>query len=231
MASWRLANSLVGLRNEVNTLAPNRSKVSDGTIGDPSHASRCSRHNPNNFGVVCALDLTNDPVNGCPIHEIARQVAKVPHPELTYIISNGQIASRSDGFRWRAYLGVNPHTKHAHFAVGGGTECEPMPPYDSFTPWNVAPVPPTPTPTPPPGDGSPTKEQIMALPTLKEGASGQYVRNMQGLLISHGNTITVDGAFGPRTKQILTDWQRRTGALTADGICGPNTWTWLTGVT
>lgn len=71
----------------------------------------------------------------------------------------------------------------------------------------------------------------MALPTLKEGASGQYVRNMQGLLISHGNTITVDGAFGPRTKQILTDWQRRTGALTADGICGPNTWTWLTGVT
>jgi len=40
--SWRLARSLEPLRNEVNAAAPNRSKASDGTIGDTAHSSRAS---------------------------------------------------------------------------------------------------------------------------------------------------------------------------------------------
>ena len=135
--AWRLADSLEVLRAEVNDLAPNRSKASDGTLGDPAHASRPSRHNPNDDGVVCALDLTDDPLNGCDIHAIARRIARNPHPELAYIISNGEVWKRSTG-GWEAYTGTSPHTHHAHFGVGVGPDSEPRPPYDSNQTWGIA---------------------------------------------------------------------------------------------
>lgn len=134
----RLAESLAQLRKEIDAYAPNRKKTSDGWIGDPDHASRPSRHNPNNAGVVCALDITDDPAGGCPIHEIARRLVAKPHPNLDYVISNGQKASRKNGFRWLPYGGDNPHDKHAHFGVGVGPDGEPRPPYDDTTPWGVA---------------------------------------------------------------------------------------------
>lgn len=37
--AWRLAKSLVTLREQVNALSPNRSRVSDGTIGDKTEAA------------------------------------------------------------------------------------------------------------------------------------------------------------------------------------------------
>ena len=137
--AWRLAASLVTLRSEVNAWAPARSKASDGTIGDPAHASRASRHNPNRYGVVTALDITHDPANGCDVHALARRLVRRPHPELAYVISNRQISSRSAGWAWRPYTGSNAHTVHAHFAVGVGPDSAPEPPYDSTAPWGVAP--------------------------------------------------------------------------------------------
>lgn len=135
--AWRLAHSLEVLRSEVNELAPSRSRASDGTIGDPAHAGRASRHNPNDDGVVCALDLTNDVAGGCPIHAIARSIARHPHPELAYIISDGETAGRDSGWQWKPYYGENQHTKHAHFAVGVGPDSEPRPPYDSNQTWGI----------------------------------------------------------------------------------------------
>jgi hypothetical protein len=137
--AWRLARSLVTLRNEINLYAPNRSKLSDGTIGDPDHQTRCSRHNPNNSGVVCAFDCTHDPASGLDIHRFARLVAASPfrHPELEYITSDRQICSRADNWVWRTYTDANPHTLHAHFAVGRGSDCEPTSPYDSLESWHV----------------------------------------------------------------------------------------------
>lgn len=136
--AWRLANSLVTLRNEVNAIAPNRSKRSDGAIGDAAHRQRASRHNPNSAGVVTALDLTHDLGNGCDIHALADQIRRKPHPNLDYIISNGRIASRSKGWTWRTYTGSNPHRIHAHFAVGIGSDNAPRPPYDDTTPWGIS---------------------------------------------------------------------------------------------
>jgi hypothetical protein len=134
----RLAKSLAVLRDEFNAAFPNRSKRSDGWIGDPAHAARASRHNPNNAGVVCAIDITHDPASGCDVHAIARRLVKHPHPELEYVISNGQVAKRRTGFAWERYRGSNPHTQHAHFAVGVGPDSEPRPPYDSTVAWGVA---------------------------------------------------------------------------------------------
>ena len=136
----RLARSLETLRSEVNAWAPRRSKVSDGWIGDAAHRSRPSRHNENRYGVVTALDLTHDPRGGCDIHALARRLVRNPHPELEYVISNGQVAKRRNGFRWERYTGSNAHTLHAHFAVGRGPDSDPLPPYDSPQPWGVSPA-------------------------------------------------------------------------------------------
>jgi hypothetical protein len=135
--AWRLARSLVVLRNQINAVAPNRSRRSDGTIGDASHAARCSRHNPNRSGVVTALDITHDPARGCDIHAIAEHIRRHPHPELNYLISRSRIAGRSTGWAWHRYTGSNPHNVHVHFGMGVGSDCSPQPPYDSTVPWNI----------------------------------------------------------------------------------------------
>lgn len=180
-STWRVAQSLLVLRGEINAWAPSRSKLSDGTIGDAAHASRCSRHNPNDLGIVCALDVTHDPNNGCDIHALARNLVRSPrHPELEYIVSNHQICSRNSGWVWRAYFGSNPHTLHAHFAVGRGSDCEPTPPYDSTEPWNVtlrmggAPITPGPVNL---GDDMPVYVRTAANPNrvLERLPGGAYV--------------------------------------------------------
>jgi len=136
---WRLARSLVTLRDEVNAFAPGRSRAADGTIGDAAHAARSSRHNPNAHGVVTALDVTHDPAGGMDVHALARRLVLHPHPDLCYVISARQIAMRAHGWEWRPYTGSSPHTAHAHFAVGGGLDADPRPPYDDTDPWGVAP--------------------------------------------------------------------------------------------
>lgn len=137
MSTWRLAKSLAELLLEVNTYAPDRSKALDGTIGDAAHASRASRHNPNYWGVVTALDITHDPAHGMDVHTLARLITKNPHPNLAYVISDGEGAYRSEGWKWRTYGGAAPHDQHAHFAVGAGTDSNPQPPYDDATSWHV----------------------------------------------------------------------------------------------
>lgn len=133
----RIAKSLEILRSECNALAPKRSKKYDGWIGDAAHQARASRHNPNSRGVVTALDITHDPKNGMDAHRLARLLTKNPHPDLYYIISNGESAYRSSGWVWKKYNGSNPHTGHMHVAVGRGPDSNPVAPYDDIIPWNV----------------------------------------------------------------------------------------------
>ncbi len=67
----RLADSLVQLRNQVNALAPNRSKLSDGWFADDAHQQTDSDHNPRFWdnatqkGIVTALDITHDLTGKC----------------------------------------------------------------------------------------------------------------------------------------------------------------------
>jgi len=55
-------------------------------------------------------------------------------------------------------------------------------------------------------------------PTLRLGAQGQFVKELQGLL-----GITADGDFGPATKAAVASFQRAKG-LVADGVVGAGTW-------
>jgi hypothetical protein len=134
---YRLAKSLVTLRTEANTLAPVRSKLSDGWIGDATHAALPSDHNPNSAGVVTALDLTHDPKHGFDAHKIADLLIKYRHPNLKYVISNGRIAGAFTGWKWAPYNGSNPHDKHIHISVGVGEDGQSKPPYDSVAKWNL----------------------------------------------------------------------------------------------
>lgn len=137
----RLANSLVRLRDQVNAAYPNRSKASDGWIGDAAHASTPSDHNPNSQGVVNALDLTHSPATGFDAHALAERLRVNRHPNLRYIISNSRIASAGTGWNWKAYSGSNPHSKHIHISVGQPTtttrDGQSTTNYDNTTNWNI----------------------------------------------------------------------------------------------
>lgn len=135
--TWRLAQSLVTLRNEVNAAWPNRSKVSDGSIGDPAHASSASDHNPNSAGVVTALDITHDPANSLDAHALADRLVANPNPNLKYVISRSRIAHAGSGWKWQTYSGSNPHDKHIHVSVGRGADGRSTAPYDGTESWNV----------------------------------------------------------------------------------------------
>lgn len=63
--------------------------------------------------------------------------------------------------------------------------------------------------------------------TIKQGSSGQTVKNAQGMLLAHGNDPKgLDGAFGPNTNSATQAFQRAKG-LSVDGIVGQQTWTAL----
>lgn len=69
-----------------------------------------------------------------------------------------------------------------------------------------------------------------ASPTLKQGASGSSVRDLQEKLNAAGAKppLEVDGNFGPKTKAAVITYQQQNG-LDPDGIVGPKTWASLNG--
>jgi hypothetical protein len=124
--AWRTARAIDALRAEVNAQAPNRSKASDGTIGDPAHRTRSSDHNPwiedGGTGVVTAIDITHSPGAGCDAGKLAQSLQSGRDPRVKYVIWNRRIASSGaiDGaapWTWRPYSGSNPHDKHCHISI------------------------------------------------------------------------------------------------------------------
>ncbi|MFA7282825.1 MAG: peptidoglycan-binding domain-containing protein [Sterolibacterium sp.] len=198
----RLAKALVVLRDQVNALAPKRSKASDGWIGDSKHASRKSEHNPNAAGVVRALDITHDPRNGVDNATLAEALRKSADPRIYYVISNGRIAN--SGKPWRKYGGTNGHYQHFHVSVVEDPKL-----YDSAKPWAL--------------DGSVVKADmtqpaVVERPFLVRGSKGDAVADLQRKL-----KIMVDGDFGPKTEKAVKALQKANG-LTVDGKVGPQTW-------
>ena len=66
----------------------------------------------------------------------------------------------------------------------------------------------------------------MDKPTLRKGARGDIVRELQERLIRLGYELPkygADGDYGAETVAAVTRFQREHG-LTADGICGPRSW-------
>lgn len=112
---WVLAASARRAVEEADRIAPNRSRKSDGSIGDAAHASRESYHNPWG-GIVDAVDITHDPAGGFDAHAHADRVVASRPDHLDHLISNRRIASSARGWVWREYTGPNPHDGHIHIA-------------------------------------------------------------------------------------------------------------------
>lgn len=144
MATWRVARSLDTLLAQLNKLAPKRSKVSDGSIGDAAHASRESDHNPYiklaGVGIVRARDFTNDPKGGLDCNWLANALVASGDPRIRYIIWNRRIWTPGRG--WAAYKGSNPHDKHLHLSVSEQPGW-----FDSTLPWRLAGAPASPITT------------------------------------------------------------------------------------
>jgi hypothetical protein len=116
--AWRVARSLLVLRDQLNLAYPGRDKSADGTIGDTAHQAGQSDHNPDAAGVVRALDVTHDPAHGLDIGQLAEQLRASRDPRIKYVIANRRICSATvSPWQWRPYTGSDTHTGHMHLSV------------------------------------------------------------------------------------------------------------------
>jgi hypothetical protein len=217
--SWRVAKSLLKLRDEIDAAYPHRTKASDGTIGDAAHQAQgsASDHNPwvhdsAGVGVVRALDVTHDPAHGCDTYAIAERMRQAKDHRLTnggYIISNHRITGPNHDWQWVAYGGSDPHTNHMHVSVSKTQSL-----YDDTGTWA--------------GVTAPAPWRMPAYPgrvlrLAKPMMTGQDVKDWQhGALLLHF-TIVVDGQYGPASEKVCRALQAKL-RLHVDGMVGPVTW-------
>ena len=71
--------------------------------------------------------------------------------------------------------------------------------------------------------GSTTMSGISPWPLVKNGANGHPITTLQYLLRARGQSVAVDGVFGPKTEAAVKAFQTSRG-LAVDGIVGPLTW-------
>jgi len=130
-----LTKALTRARTEFDSLRPRRDKASDGWIGDRAHQLERSGHNPDDTAgslpesedgdrdpEVRALDVDKDLDGPSTPHVVMQgildEIIRTPEDSrrLDYIIFNGRIAVRNEGWVWRRYYGTNQHGEHAHLS-------------------------------------------------------------------------------------------------------------------
>lgn len=227
----RSVESLKVLLAQINKLAPNRSKASDGWIGDAKHMARHSDHNPEPDGTVDARDFTNDPSGGCDMAKVCDAIAASKDKRVSYMICNGRIMSGRKGPKpwiWRKYSGANGHYHHAHVSVLDEGQ-------DDKTPWKIEAAFAKPKARAPgvvaaeklsaalrDGAADLTVKQVNSV--MKLGSKGEYVEELQRNLNRLGyGPLNVDGDFGGDTKKAVEAFQRAKGLKLIDGWAGPRT--------
>ena len=206
-----LAHSLRRLEAEVNRQFPRRDHWSDGWLGDDSHATRFSDHNPSG-GWVHAYDfdatLTHSMGSGTVGDYIARQVlagcrsGRLRHV-VNYVIYKRVIYTAAAGYRGRRYIGSNPHDSHIHISIHRTAHARGWSGW-----WGIL------LPT---IDASRTDYAFAGHPT----ASPTSVARVQRRLEDKGflNRPYHHGRAGRKTKRAMRSWQGRNG-FKADGVPG-----------
>ncbi|MEU5693854.1 peptidoglycan-binding domain-containing protein [Actinosynnema sp. NPDC020468] len=213
----------------MNARYPNRSRASDGSIGDAAHAATGSDSDHNPWvgpGVVTALDITHDPANGIDIDRFSDELAASRDPRIKYLIANALILDSRPQFhpwQWMVYAGSNPHTKHLHVSVMADAGL-----YDDARAWNLPSLGGAPTaPKPGPVGGVPAFPLppghyfgLITGPAESHGgyyaAERPHVQLIQRALIRKGFVTGVsdpasdwaDGKFERPTYDAVTRFQR-----------------------
>jgi peptidoglycan hydrolase-like protein with peptidoglycan-binding domain len=206
--AWRVAGSLITLRDQLNAAHPGRSKASDGTIGDAAHAATKSDHNPD----------AQDPKHDVDAGQLAEALRLARDPRIKYVIANRRIFAGVRGpqpFVWRPYSGSDPHTSHVHVSVLEGSAGDETYAWhlDGHTATTTHPTPATPTQT----TGGLTVKLIDLTNAKTKLVTGPGVKPMQRLL-----GVTPDGKGGPKTLAALDAAQKRL-KLDRDHVFGPAT--------
>jgi len=236
---WVVVPCLKEGRDQLDARFPNREHGAEGFVGDTAHQGSSSSHNPDETGnpeysdrdgkdEVRAWDADkdlHDPV--VTMEQVVQHLIEGARSGrfwwIRYIIFDGRIWHRRDGFVTHVYTGSNKHTDHAHINSDFTQQADTV----TGTDWGFNELgqsnPSHPAPAPNPG-----------VRDLQQGSQGDDVRNLQQFLrnnfpiyrkyvsVKRNQLISVDGDFGPQTKAWVVEFQRRTGLL-RDGIVGPNT--------
>jgi hypothetical protein len=108
------------LRLQIDDSYPDRDRTSDGWIGDTRHQARPSDHNPDEQGIVRAIDIDRDlsgkakPDLMPDLADQLRLCAKSGDKRISYIIFQSKICSSKKAWAWRPYDGINKHNHHCH---------------------------------------------------------------------------------------------------------------------
>lgn len=145
MVDFVVDKGLDRLLAQIDEAAPNRSKASDGSIGDEAHQGTSSKHNPEDTedsqdgndpdNQVDARDFTHDPANNADMHIVSESIRQSRDVRVYLVIFDGrQFSSYSkDGyppFTWRPYYGENKHRQHMHVEVNDYHN-------DDTSPWKI----------------------------------------------------------------------------------------------
>lgn len=119
---WRVAGSIRTFGDQIMALRGHTNSYSvDGTLGDLAHSNRISDHNPDDEGIVRALDFYED--KPARVDEVAEALRQSRDPRLKYFIHDTRMFSSYVGpqgqpaWTWRPYGGVNGHINHGHLSV------------------------------------------------------------------------------------------------------------------
>jgi hypothetical protein len=110
------APALVVLRDQIVERWPSVPRSRLGIMGDAAHRLRKSAHNQGNALDVPA-GIPGGPDVGAMVEDLCRQMRANPGGRLALIIYRRRKYRARDLWRGVTYLGVNPHTSHAHIEV------------------------------------------------------------------------------------------------------------------
>lgn len=209
--TYTLVPSLRRFWAEVDSRWPHRDHWSDGWLGDTSHSTRFSDHNPDSQGRVHAVDtdatLQHEMGPGTVGDHVCAALLRLarsgrPNP-IYYIIYRGKIYSHSYGFRARAYTGTNQHESHVHLSVFRTDYAR-----NWSGNWGVD------VPT---LDVSKIVHAFSGHPRSRP----VHVARLQRRLVAWGwlKKPYVHGVAGPKTVNALKGWQKKHG-YNADGVPG-----------
>jgi hypothetical protein len=128
MVSFTVDRGVLKLFAQLNVACPDRSKTSDGTVGDAAHSSRDSDHNPesppppgNPDDQVDAGDYTHDPDHGADMGVVSEAIRVSRDRRVSYLIFNDRITGPGHGWVWVPYNPDDPnrdrHLNHMHLSV------------------------------------------------------------------------------------------------------------------